>query len=169
MKMLNIKIKTGFVDNNKITIDGNEVKFKKDSYGNYTYAYSTEKDIVNIKIVNYLSINTKTWFITNFLFFLISFFGLFDQRHNKNCIVRNCEFNVKLNQDVSNFDINTFIGANKTGSATIKADTEYETVSNNIYVDEVAQKRYKTLKITKIYTTIAIILIALLIIFLVSK
>ena len=157
MKQLNIRIKMAFVPNGKITIDGEKVVFKRDSYGNYTYTQMSDKNDCTIKIVNYLDINRKMWFLTNILCFLLSIFGLFDQRVSKNCVVRDCEFKVKLDKEITNIDINTYIGTNKSGYATINCDGEYETISNNIYVDEVAKKRLKTLKIAKIITALLII------------
>lgn len=161
MKQLNIKIKMAFVPNGKITVDDEVIKFKKDSYGNYTYMHMSDKNEAVIKILNYLDINRRMWFISNMLCFLISFFGLFDQRVSKNCVVRNCEFRVKLEKDITNIDINTYIGANKQGSATVVCDAPYAPVVNSIYVDEVAKRRYKILKITKILTTIAIVAVLL--------
>ena len=101
---LNLKIKMGYAKNTTITVDGSKVKFTKDKYGNYTYIHKTESNIANVKIINYLDINTKHWFISNIIFFIISLFGILDKKFDKSFIVKDCEFNVNLDKDITNFD-----------------------------------------------------------------
>ena len=162
MKQLNLKIKMGYAKNTTITVDGSKVKFTKDKYGNYTYIHKTESNIANVKIINYLGINTKHWFISNIIFFIISLFGILDKKFDKSFIVKDCEFNVNLDKDITNFEINTLIGVNKEGESTIKTDGSYQTISNKIYIDNIAKQRLKKLKIAKIITAIILILIIIL-------
>lgn len=166
MKQLNLKIKLGSTPNTKITIDGAKVKFKRDSYGNYTYIHQTNASKANIRIISYIDINFKSWFIVNILFFIFTIFGILDKRASKNYIVKDCEFDVELDKDVTNLDINTILGTNKEGQATVKCDGKYQTIKNNIYIDEIAKQRYKKLKTAKIITSIVMIIAIILIVYL---
>lgn len=169
MKTLNLKVRTGFTLYNNIKLDGKKVKFKKDSFGNRVIAYQTENDSVDISIINYLEINNRLWFLTNFIFFIISFFGLFDARYDKSCRVADCHFVVKLQQDEVNMEISYSPGLKSQNQAVVKCESEYETLSNIIYVDQIAKKRYKLLKIFKILFIIVMIAIACLIVYLVTR
>ncbi len=159
MNQLNLKVRKGADKYSKILIDDKKVKSKKDSFGSRIIKYETENDTVDIKIYSYLEINNKLWLLTNIFFYIISLFGLFDIRLNKTCKVVDCHFVVKM-KDLVNMTITTKGKNTQTPQeAEVECDSEYQAKENVIYIDSVAKKRFKILKIAKIITFILIMAI----------
>ena len=75
---------------------------------------------------------------------------------NKTCKVFDCHFVVKM-KDVVNMTIITNVKDPSPSQAKVECDAEYETKENAIYIDNVAKKRFKILKIAKIVVFILII------------
>ena len=149
-----------------VYVDGKVLKYKKDNFGNLTTNYSTQKDVVTIEIKKIYDINGPLWFLTSLFFFFISIFGIFDLKPNKRCISIVSIIKVKVNESCSlkiKFKSRTQL---ETAFELESENCEVlEESGNNYYIDEVAKKRYKIMRIVKISLWIALIaILALLII-----
>ena len=139
-----------------IIIDGKPAKVKKNSFGNYSINYSTEKEIVNIKIRKYLEISGNLWWLFSWLFFIISIFGIFEPRYDKRCIVIDADFDVKMDGDKTlEFAINNI--SENAKAITITGNAEIRENKNFFMIDKRCQKRLKIMRIAKWLTVVAII------------
>ncbi|NCB48805.1 MAG: hypothetical protein EOM55_04245 [Clostridia bacterium] len=157
MKNLSVKISGTAKQNNLVFIDDKEVKLNKNSFGSYSYDVQTEKDSVNIKIKSILEINSKMWFLTNIFFFIISIFGIFDYRLPKKCLSISFETNVKLKNEQNDISISLLTQQVGKPCAEIKTECGVEEIKNFCEQNIIALKRLKTLRITKIFLWIALI------------
>ena len=165
MKNLTIKISGASKLNNLIFIDDKEVKLKKNSFGSYDHTVQTEKDFVNIKIKSVLEINSKSWFLTNLFFFIISVFGIFDYRMPKKCLSVAFEENVKLTGEQNDITISMLNQIADKPCVLTKSNCEIEEIQNTCIQDKIALKRMKTLKRTKILLWVALIIGAIVFVF----
>ena len=157
MNNINIKIAGA---NDKIRpnvfIDGKEVKYTKNNYGDLELNYATEKDSIEISICKYLEISGKLWFLMSLFFFVISLFGIFDAQYDKKCIVIDCKYKIKLKEQ-TNIKF-TLCNIENTGRAVVwEGDCECEQIKNEGYIDKKAKKRLKIMLAVKILMWIALI------------
>ena len=162
MGKLDIEI-VGFVDiDNMIMIDGKFAKLKKTK--NRTYECSIDvSDKCEVCICKYHQYATKNWFWWNLLCYLISFFGIFDMRHDKKFPMYDGRFIVKVNNDSKI----TFKKINFEDCAkflNVETDCLVEEVSNAQYYDKQAKIRHSKMKKVKlgIFLTAVITTVALL-------
>ncbi len=156
MKTLNLTLKNAKNLSPTILIDDKPVKLKKNAFKAYTTQYQTEKNEVSIVIQKYQELSGKLWFLMSILFFIISVFGIFDIRMGKRSTVINSKFNVKLENDITNFNatINDIDGYK---GVIYNCNGVVEEVVNTCFEDEVVKKRKKVLLATKILLWIALI------------
>lgn len=142
-----------------IKIDDKKVNLLKNKFGNKTVIYETESPTVNIKIKKYLEINSKLWLLWQMIFFFLSVFGIFDFKLDKKCVIIDCEFEVKLEEITT---LNLSMNYMKSLEKALKVDSnaDIKEIKNVAYVDEQAKKRMKVLKITKICTFAALLILA---------
>ena len=162
MNELNLKLAgCTYKQRPNIFIDGKEVKYNKDDFGNLVVNYKTEKDSVEVAICKYLEINSKLWFLMSIVFFFVSIFGIFDARYDKKCVVIDCKYNIKLKEktdikftlcDVSKNDLN-----NQGRGVVWEGDCQCEQIKNIGYTDQKARKRLKLMFWIKFLLWIALI------------
>lgn len=163
MKEVEIKL-TGIqnLENVLLYVDDEPLKFKKNEFGNVICKYKTENDKINIKVSKILDVGGAIWFITQLLFFLISVFGIFDIHKKENCIIIDFEMEVKLQEE--NKIILQFNNQKENEKAiNIQTDLQNQEICNKYYLNNKAKRTIKVLKITKIFLTIVIIIVAILI------
>ncbi len=158
MKELNLKILGSAQIKPTILIDNKKVKSKKNKYGSYDILYTTEKDHVEVSICKYLEINGKLWFLMSMLFWLISFFGIFDVPYDRKCIVLNCKFNLEL-KEKNNVSVKFNTIKTQGEAVTIETDSKYEILSNFYYLDKKAKKRVVFLRIFKLISFVLVVIL----------
>lgn len=168
MNSLTVKITGASKHNNIILIDDKEVKLKKNSFGSYNHLVETEKESVNIKIKSVLEINSKYWFITNIFFFIISIFGIFDYRLPKKCFSISFEETVKLSSEQNEMTIALLNQIAEKPCAQVTSNCEVEEIQNTCVQDAKALKRMKILKRTKFFLWIALIIGAIIAVFMIN-
>lgn len=166
MKILNLTLKNAKNLSPTILVDDKPLKFKKNSFGTYCAQYQTEKDEVSVVIQKYQELSGRFWFLMSILFFIISVFGIFDIKMGKRSIVINSKFNVKLENDITNFNA-TINDACGDKGVIYNCNGVVEEVVNTCYEDEVVKKRKKILLATKILLWLA--LVAVVVCFVVKK
>lgn len=168
MNTLKISFVFSYFENPLVYIDDKLISPKRNNFGNYTYTLKTDSDKVNLKIINVHELDSKLWFILSYLFFLISFLGIFDKRLDKSCkkfqyestinLIENSELTIELPRSYK-FSTETIIS---------KGNVNEDVITNNFYIDNKLKQKIKILKIAKILTwiTFAILVTAITIILL---
>lgn len=167
MSKLSLKV-NGLPKDVLIKIDNKKVKLKKNSFGNLGCEYSTDNQNVKITLQKFLEINNKFWWLWQIVYFVISIFGIFDYRLDKQCYVIDCEFDVQVSENTTltlRYDGKT----GKEKALQIETDANVTEIKNQFYVDENAKKRMKKLKFIKLATFFCEALIIVLLILLFIK
>lgn len=170
-RTLNLKL-SGFggVGQYSVTADGEQLKFKKNKFGNYECKRPVESDSVKIEVYKYSDTGGVWWFLTQILFFIISVFGIFDVHGKKKFICINFATTIDLSTVPDGGEVNVTLRRNppKDGTRAIEVESGAKaTVSPNAYfVDAKAKRLNKILIVSKILTAVAVIASVLLIIFL---
>ncbi len=134
-----------------LSVKGKPTTLKYDRYGNGSCEVE-KSECVRVELKKVFEESAKSWFWFDLLYFIISFFGIFDVRRGKSCRGAN----VSINFYPSDMD--------KTDEAIIRADTfkqggeavtvestcPYEILENTFYSDEVSKKRIKLSKVLRI-------------------
>lgn len=160
MKTLNLTLKGIGKLSPTVMVDNKSLNFKKNVFGNYTTTFQTDKNEVELAIINYLEISGKFWFLMGLFFFLISLFGIFDMRVSKNCLVIKSRFKIYLDSNVTNFEAQI---NDKNGEKGISynCNDKVEEIENICYEDLVAKKRRKILFVTKILLWIVLTVLSI--------
>ena len=156
MNKLNMKISGINAKGIDIKVDDKKVKIVKNKFGNRVVEYETENPTVNIKIKKYLEINSRAWFFWQLLFFFVSFFGIFDIRADRRCVILDCEFDVKL-EEITTLNISMNYAKSVEKALKIDSNAEVNEIKNVAYVDEKAKKRMKIMRFVKIFTVVAVV------------
>lgn len=164
MNQLNLQI-TGEsnLENAVIEIDGKPVNLKRNKSKKLAYSHSTTQDKAVIRICKYLDVGGVVWFLTQIFFFLISIFGIFDLHSKNRCLCFDYFLEVDLQE---NSDVKLYCKPPRENQPAIQVETELQTAeSGNVYfVNKKAKRTLKGLRITKILLTIAIIILAVIIV-----
>lgn len=166
--MVNLNLEfVGFKEaDGAISVNGEVVKLKKNKDKTYSYNTETEKEKSEIVIYKTHQYNGKHWFWWNFLYFIVSVFGIFDMRQNKKCLVLDAKFIVSTEKD-TNVKITRQNFEDKEKLINIETDAEVEEVTNVQYYDKEARKKQLKMRKVKIATAaISLALIVLLIVLL---
>lgn len=156
MKQFNLKLTNVGNASPSILIDGKPVKVKKNAFGNIEYSCQTEKDSVNVVIKRYLELGSRHWLWMGIVFLIISVFGIFDKRYSKSCATYDCELNISLVNDTTNFEGKLSSGEN--GNAIeYKCDGEVLEISNRVENNPKLKKRRKIMLALRIIMIIAFV------------
>ena len=143
-----------------ITIDGKFVKLKQ--IKNHGYGCSIDKNECEVVVYKGHQYLGKNWFWWNFLFFVISLFGMFDMRHGR-FAVWDARLKISTDKDakvvLKREDFND--GAKL---VSIESDCVVEEISNIQYYDKDAKLRNAKMKKFKIWTTVVSIMAIILLI-----
>lgn len=163
MKKLNLKIASNLNIDAYFLVDGKSVKGKKNKFGSVVKCLETDKEEVEISIFDFNEMQGKLWFLTSFIFFIVSLFGLLDIRLNKNGKSIDCKLKVKLDKEINDINIQYNKFEDNGSAVSFESDCEIEVISNRYYVNEKLKKRFKIMKWLKI-ATVLIAIIALILI-----
>ncbi len=157
MRELELKL-TGlqYSGENNISIDGEQVKFKKNQFGSLVCKYQTENDKVNVKVFTMLDVGGFIWFLTQLFFFVISIFGIFDIHRKESCLVVDYEAEFDLKEENK---ITLQFDSPRDGARAVNVGTDLTSreACNKFYFDKEAKRTLKILTVTKIFLAIAII------------
>lgn len=123
-----------------VTVDGEQIVCKKVARRHYRAELATEKSAVNVRITKYLEINCGFWFLWYLLYFIISIFGIFDFSPDKKCYVFECEADVDLIREFSNFSLNLYT-SKKTCDVEVQANTNIRVLKKECFKDKKARRR----------------------------
>lgn len=147
-----------------VNVDESPVKFKKNEFGSFVGKIQTDNDKANIKVFRMLDVGGLLWFVTQLFFFVISIFGIFDVHHKERCLVVDFECEVDLKEENKiTLQPNSLQEDGK--AIDIQTDLTCQEVTNKYYLDENAKKKLKILKFTKIFLALAIIGVAIAVLF----
>lgn len=155
--MTDLKFKTVTGANPVITIDGKRVKFKKNSFGNFE-AKTDIADGARLSLVCWDTILSPLWLLWEMLYFIISFFGIFDFRKDR--IKRATEFEAVLHPTEENNKATlTVIRSTGEGSpaAELECNFDAEIIKNSYSDYELIRRRRIIALIIKIAAWVALI------------
>lgn len=151
MRKLVLSVTGNINFNPLILVDNRKVKFKKNKSNEIIYETETNKDELKIEIFKWFETEDKHWMLWSIIFFIISFFGVFDIKDDAKPYSLKYKGNIKLKEEENFlkitlnsfkpnelafvFDGNCFLESNGT---------------NKYFIDEnVINKRKKIKKIKK--------------------
>ena len=134
--------------NLNVLINGELVRLKKDQYGHYLYSVDTEQPEFDIEIFTVHELSGRLWFLLSYFYFLISIFGIFDQRMNKRYQSIKFKAHVSFKQD-SNLKVLFFDFAEGQPAIAFEGDYEGYVVENHYYSDMKIKKRIRILRTIK--------------------
>ncbi len=141
-----------------VEVDGNTLQYKKDNFGALTTQYTTDKSQIKIEINKYYDVLGPWWFLTSLFFFIISIFGILDIRPDKKCISLKTTFLINVRE---NSKIKIVFKTRKNGEKAVEVTCENAEITqeegNTYYVEEQAKKRYKVLRVTKVFMWLGVI------------
>ncbi|MDE5715510.1 MAG: hypothetical protein K2I42_05190 [Anaeroplasmataceae bacterium] len=142
-----------------LLINNKEISLTKNKRKNvFIGHFFIEEQTAEIEIYNYQPLESKYWFLIHYLFFIISFFGIFDIQYDKtgkSLLYKSC---VDLNgRNCLNFVLSSF----KANETAVLFDGESIEKENRFYINETIRKRGKTLKIAKTFSWILGIIIGI--------
>lgn len=142
-----------------VNIDGNIlVPIKDKTTGHTYYQYETEKPTVQLNITNFNEINTRHGILWQLLFFIISIFGILDKKSPKCFITINYDATIDVYNDV-NLTVYINTSYNAKFPIEMKTETFVDEHRNIMYIDQLAQKKVKFLKIIKVIIWILLIVL----------
>ena len=153
------KVNLSVVDNkaydNVIVVNGDRFKYKKDKNRKLKGIVECDNECV-IEIYNWNEINSKLWLIVELFFFIISVFGIFDIKRDKKG--KSIDFKAKFKtKDINNISLGFNVFKEGTPAIKIDADCDIEVIENKFYIDKKVIKRYKILKLCKLFTFLLVI------------
>lgn len=147
-----------------IFIDGNIVKPKKIK-GKYTIQYSTENTTVELGIKRYSFFQTWWCYLFDLIFFVFSFFGIFDSYFARHCYRTYCKIKLDV-QEQTFVKLKVLPPKKNKAVAIIESQLNYEQIENIYLIDKTARRRKIILIFLKLFTFIAsIVALILLLIF----
>lgn len=153
-------------ENTWIKFDDVEVKPQKDKGGHNIYSIKTDKQKIDVTLYKYLEVNSPFYIFWQIFFFIISLFGVFNKRLEKNCVVLKYHATINLENDTT---VIARINTNYKEQTALSLETTAQVVEheNQRMIDKQAKKRLKILKVIKICLWLA--LIAFMIIMIVNR
>ena len=166
MKILNLKLQGGYEYRPIIEIDGKEVAYKRNKHEAAMITDQTEKDSVDIKIKNILEINGPWWWFMQMLFFIISIFGILNQRLEKTCYIIDYQANIDLPNEQNDVTLKINLAKDGAKAVDVLSETKSRDESTNLFtLDQTAKKRKKILKISYIISWIVLVVVVVAVLF----
>ena len=154
--------------NSNIVISHNNklLKFKKI---NGKYVACINEAQATLTFIHHHELDTHLWFLKAFIFYIISFFGLFMKRYSKNFFTLNVS--IKFVPQLENYYYDITLNDNQFSNNPIIINGEqyYFLNENKFTINEKAKKNFHTFKVFSILIrlTILILMIIFLIIFII--
>ena len=166
MKTLNLKLQGGYEYRPIIEIDGKEVAYKRNKHEAATIAYQTEKDSVDIKVKNILEINGPWWWFMQMFFYVISIFGILNQRLEKTCYIIDYQASIDLPNEQNDVTLKINLAKDGAKAIDVLSETKPKDETVNLFtLDQTAKKRKKILKISYIVSWIVLVIVVAAVLF----
>ena len=152
MSKLTIRYSNNGHINPALTVDGKELKGEK--RGKETvYVYETNEPSARVRVFNVLEASSPLYFLTSILYFLLSVFGIFDDRSDKKC--RRISFDASVST-VSDSELKLtargFSKSEQTEAIKTECTGSLDVYENKFFVDKTALRR------THITTAVRVVL-----------
>lgn len=147
-----------------LTIDDKKTKSHRIENGARLISHQTEKDVVYVSIYKNHNYAGKFWFVWNLFCYLISFFGWFDVRENKECFVIDFLLKINLKQETE-VSISLLEIEKNEKFAEIANNVDVEVLKNVQYIDKQALKRKKIMGRIKALVFIAAVAVVAILLF----
>lgn len=166
MKTLNLKLQGGYEYRPIIEIDGQEVSYKRNKHEAAIITYQTEKDSVDIKVKNILEINGPWWWFMQMFFFVISIFGILNQRLEKTCYIIDYQASIDLPNEQNDVTLKINLAKDGAKAIDVLSETKPKDETVNLFtLDQTAKKRKKILKISYIVSWIVLVIVVAAVLF----
>ena len=160
MNIVNVTLGKKLKPFTDIFIDGKLMTPKKLKGSKKTgFSYFTDKNYADIEIKSYSRFQSKMWFVVEMFFYIISIFGIFDQRFDKFCYTTHCKIRVEATPDTK-LNLRVISPRNEGVVVRVESENAFEAIENQYLIDREAAKKQKLLKKSKIVLVLAIIVIA---------
>ena len=165
MNCLNLKFSSEFKKNMCVFADDKPIKLKS---GSKPIKYMTEKEIVKVRVVRLNAFYGKHWFWWQLLFYIISFFGIFNPNKSKDFWNVDCEYEIKLSEN-TNFEIGFKFVKGSGKEIFVKTNAEYTAKKELCIKDDEAKQRQKKFRWAKVGVIVIAAIIAVVSIVLITK
>ncbi len=162
MKKMLIKFPRTYHKNYQFFIDGEQVTPTRTKHNN-EIVIETEKDNAELVIYNTLHLRSPFWLLYSAIFYLISVFGIFNIGKWRDVIFSHCKIIIPI-QDGE--ELLFAPGSNKRDQNAffIEGRIPLEIQDNKNYLDPIAKRRRTILRILQFICTLAVLVIAALIV-----
>lgn len=166
MKGITIKLLNNLPYGSRLFVDGKEMRVERHKNGTSEVFVETDNDTAEVRVVNLFDgqLPFWKWFLTTFVCWIVSIFGVFDSVSNPKGRTVDLNLGVKTADDAF-LTLKFNIYRNDKSAATIEeTNTEINEISNRYYTDKRAKKRNKFYKIWRIFSVIAAAIVTIAII-----
>ena len=136
------------IDN--ITINGKPCKVIKNKDRSRTISTEVEGNVAHVVIYKGHGYIGRHWLLWSILYFIISIFGIFDNKYNKRPLVVDCRFDISMGEGDTDVKLVVRTFRDKEPLLDIDTDTEVNMISNVVYFDTEAKVRVKKAKRVKV-------------------
>lgn len=140
-----------------IWIDGKIMRLKEKNGKKYV-SYKTEEDYIELAVTKNTDMNSNFWILWQIIYLIISVFGLFDFGTNKKCLVMKSRVNIEAYDSA---EIIVKINSHTKLDRVLEIESEggYEELENEQYIDVVARRRVKIMRVIKVFIWIGLIIV----------
>lgn len=164
MNKLNLRLQGGMGIRPKIQIDGQEMKYNRKKHEAIQIAHETDKSQVLLEISNILEINGPLWFIMQMLFFVVSVFGIFNPRLEKQCFLVSYKAKINLQEGENKVVLKFNQLAVNSPAISVINEASVEVMENNCVLDKKAKKRKKILTLSYVLSYLLALVLTIMLI-----
>lgn len=136
----------------------NKIMSLKEKNGKKYISYKTDNEYIELAVTKNTDMNSNLWILWQIIYLIISVFGLFDFGTNKKCLVMKSRIKIKAYESAEIIvKINSHTKSDR--AVEIESQGEYEELENDQYIDEVARRRVKIMRLIKILIWIGLIIL----------
>ena len=151
-KTLHIKIASGPRFRCRLTADGVPVRLACNRYGNREGTVHTDRNQVRIRIETVDMLSGPLWLLSEFFFFLISVFGIFDVRHpyDRSGRAVRCSFLVDLDRPEARLQCVALPFTEGGAACSVSSDVRVAEEENRAFTDRAQRRRATAVRVMKI-------------------
>ena len=161
MNVLNVTLGKKLRPYTDIFVDGKLMTPKKIKGSKKTgFSHFTKKNYADIEVRSYSRFQSKLWFIMEMFFYIISVFGIFDQKFDKFCYTTHCKIRVQTSTE-TNIALRVINPRNNGVVVRVETEAPYEALENEYIVDRDSVKKQKMLNKCKIALVLLVVIVAI--------
>ena len=138
-----------------ISVDGQLVKCKKNSFGSYEATVQTEGQAAEIGVFRYLELRQKGWWLFALLSFLVSVFGIFEPGYGRKFLVPDVRFRLFFAGDAE-VVVRLNPPSEQRRAAELETYAGVAEIANVYLLDKVARRRRRVILAVKIVSWVAL-------------